>query len=117
MYLFRWLISFSVFQAVCGLAPHWATASPRTINQFGTVTGRQMPARMAGGITIDKPTTIKSPVRQVAPPDESTNTRGGGGAKYRVVLFNDPVNTKEFVARALMNRAGLDEGSAFQVRI
>jgi hypothetical protein len=70
---------------------------------------------MAGGITIDKPSTIKSPVRQVAPPDESTNTRGGGGAKFRVILFNDPVNTKEFVARALMTKAGLDEGSAFQV--
>jgi len=115
MYLFRWLVAFSLFQAVCGLAPHWTTASPRATTQIGAVAGRRTPARMAGGITIDKPTTIKSPVRQVAPPDESTNSRGGGGAKYRVILFNDPVNTKEFVARALMTKAGLDEGSAFQV--
>ena len=69
---------------------------------------------VGGGITIDRPTTIKAPARQGAPPDDETNTRSGGGAKFRVILFNDPVNTKEFVARALMTKAGLDEGSAFQ---
>ena len=30
------------------------------------------------------------------------------------MLFNDPVNTKEYVARMLMTKCGLTEGSAFQ---
>mmetsp|Transcript_68096 Transcript_68096/g.154057 ORF Transcript_68096/g.154057 Transcript_68096/m.154057 type:complete len:146 (+) Transcript_68096:128-565(+) len=69
---------------------------------------------MVGGVTIDKPGVKKGPTKQVAPPDNKSDTRGGGGAKFRVMLFNDPVNTKEYVARVLMTKAGLDEGQAFQ---
>ena len=68
-----------------------------------------IPPKMAGGITINKP-----PSKDVAPPEGKTNTRSGGGAKFRVLLFNDPVNTKEYVARVLMTKSGLTEDSAFQ---
>lgn len=64
---------------------------------------------MVGGVTINKP-----PSKQLAPPKGDTKARAGGGAKFRVLLFNDPVNTKEYVARMLMTKSGLTEDSAFQ---
>mmetsp|Transcript_3424 Transcript_3424/g.7132 ORF Transcript_3424/g.7132 Transcript_3424/m.7132 type:complete len:159 (-) Transcript_3424:182-658(-) len=63
----------------------------------------------AGGATI-----IKPPARQLAPPKNEQKTGPGGGAKYKLLLFNDPMNTKEYVARILMTKCGLNEGSAFQ---
>lgn len=65
--------------------------------------------KVVRGITINKP-----PAKQLAPPEGKTNTRSGGGAKFQVLLFNDPVNTKEYVARILMTKSGLTEESAFQ---
>lgn len=80
---------------------------------------------MAGGTTIDRPgitidrpkTVIKKLNKQGAPPENDTDDHGGGGTKYRVLLLNDPVNTKEYVARVLMTKAGLSERIAFQVNI
>lgn len=58
-----------------------------------------------GGATV-----IKPPARQLAPPDTDRKTGAGGGAKFRILLFNDPVNTKEYVARILMTKCGVNEG-------
>ena len=76
---------------------------------FRDQTNPRLMRMMVGGVTINKP-----PSKQLAPPKGDTKARAGGGAKFRVLLFNDPVNTKEYVARMLMTKSGLTEDSAFQ---
>lgn len=70
------------------------------------------------GVTISRPTTIPGTVIKKKDPissiDSSTATASKIAPKYQVLLFNDPVNTKEFVSRALMTLAGLDEGEAYE---
>jgi len=69
------------------------------------------------GVTITRPTTLPGTAQKKDPfssIDSSTSTTSKIAPKYQVLLFNDPVNTKEYVSRALMTLAGLDESKAYE---
>lgn len=77
------------------------------------ISTRRIPARTESNLrrfATFTPTPVK---KGTAPPKITNDDRGGGGAKYRVLLFNDPVNTKEYVARMLMTKCKLSENKAF----
>lgn len=92
--------------------PPGVIARPRT----GVLThqGLKTRTRVVAYSTAMPPPRVMTPKRQMVPPDTRKSTAGGGGAKFSVILFNDPVNTKEHVARCLMVQAGLSEGEAFE---
>jgi len=52
--------------------------------------------------------------RKPADPVSKVRPRGKGGKKFKVLLFNDNANTREYVAEILMG-IGLTEGEAFEV--
>lgn len=63
------------------------------------------------------PTTIpRTPALKKAPGDPSSKSKsGGGGNKHELLLFDDPVNTREYVSRVLCTKVGLGEAEAYEV--
>jgi len=59
-------------------------------------------------------TTIERPKVAKGTGDPKNKERtGGGGGKHELLLFDDPVNTREFVSRVLCTKCALNEGEAY----
>ena len=81
------------------------------------VVGALVPApRQARNKTIRPSTTIDAPTRKPklagGDPKNKENT-GGGKGKHELLLFDDPVNTREYVSRVLCTKVALSEGEAY----
>jgi ATP-dependent Clp protease adapter protein ClpS len=57
---------------------------------------------------------IKVPDTFVAPAGKTAG-KAANAPKYRVLLFNDNANLREFVARAIVTSCPLDSGDAYHV--
>ena len=57
-------------------------------------------------------TTVEKPKLKGADPKNKENT-GGGKGKHELLLFDDPVNTREYVSRVLCTKVALSEGEAY----
>ena len=81
------------------------------------VVGALVPApRQALQKTIRPSTPIDAPTRKPklagGDPKNKENT-GGGKGKHELLLFDDPVNTREYVSRVLCTKVALSEGEAY----
>lgn len=47
--------------------------------------------------------------------DPKNREEGGGPNKHELLLFDDPVNTREYVSRVLCTKVGLAEAEAYDV--
>ncbi|CAE6966993.1 clpS [Symbiodinium natans] len=80
---------------------------------FAARYGRRGVARRAVDMPVKEPpvtTTVAIPGAKV---EEDTKQKRAD--EYRLVLYNDPLNKREFVARCLMTICLLKEGDAYQV--
>ena len=90
---------------------------PRPLADRRVVVGALVPApRQALQKTIRPSTTIDAPTRKPklagGDPKNKENT-GGGKGKHELLLFDDPVNTREYVSRVLCTKVALSEGEAY----
>eukprot|EP00439_Symbiodinium_sp_Y106_P086829 s2122_g36.t1 len=93
-------------------ARHVAAGSGLLYAAFAARSGRRT-ARRAVDMPVKEPpvtTTVAIPGAKV---EEETKQKRAD--EYRLVLYNDPLNKREFVARCLMTICLLKEGDAYQV--
>mmetsp|Transcript_25662 Transcript_25662/g.37783 ORF Transcript_25662/g.37783 Transcript_25662/m.37783 type:complete len:174 (+) Transcript_25662:167-688(+) len=93
-------VPFLATSAVCG-----SFATP-------PASGRGLPLKMAASASpaVKKPEVKKKEGEKADKEKQRVQSKG-----WAVRLFNDPMNKREFVARCLMEVAGLTDGAAFQV--
>lgn len=62
-------------------------------------------------ITIERPTTVTERTEQ----SSTTNERQSNGSQgWEVRIYNDGINTREYVARSLVQITGMSEMAAYQ---
>jgi ATP-dependent Clp protease adapter protein ClpS len=66
--------------------------------------------------SIRPSTTIDAPARKLSTgggDPKNKEKSGGGKGKHQLLLFDDPVNTREYVSRVLCTKVALSEGEAY----
>jgi|Transcript_14531 ATP-dependent Clp protease adapter protein ClpS len=67
--------------------------------------------RSGNSITIERPTTVTERTEQ----SSTTNERQSNGSQgWEVRIYNDGINTREYVARSLVQITGMSEMAAYQ---
>ena len=72
-------------------------------------TGQKAPLKTGGPAVLDRPVAER---KQTKEPTKEKNNSGGSG--WEVRIFNDGTNTREHVARTLVQTTGLSEVAAYQ---
>eukprot|EP00425_Heterocapsa_triquetra_P039295 CAMPEP_0195084442 /NCGR_PEP_ID=MMETSP0448-20130528/25124_1 /TAXON_ID=66468 /ORGANISM="Heterocapsa triquestra, Strain CCMP 448" /LENGTH=173 /DNA_ID=CAMNT_0040117753 /DNA_START=1 /DNA_END=522 /DNA_ORIENTATION=+ len=100
----------------------WAATCGATgfVLGVGAAGARRRPGGRAAGVArcaVDLPVRESEVKTTVAIPGAAVEeeTRQKRADEYRLLLFNDPLNKREFVARCLMTICLLKEGDAYQV--
>ncbi|KAJ8601858.1 hypothetical protein CTAYLR_002668 [Chrysophaeum taylorii] len=70
-------------------------------------------ARSSLSSTTVPRTPLTPPKEKTGDPDSKSKTSGGGGNQHQLLLFDDPVNTREYVSRVLCTKVGLGEVEAY----